>query len=63
VKVNCLEMALAVVVDMVVKGGVFVTITAVLKVELHMEMQISLVSLAVEVAILALVIHLLVVVL
>jgi hypothetical protein len=56
-------MALAVVVDMVVKGGVFVTITAVLKVELHMEMQISLVSLAVEVAILALVIHLLVVVL
>lgn len=48
-KVNSLAMALEVVVGMVVKEEVHVTTVDVLKVALYMEMQISHVSLAVEV--------------
>lgn len=48
-KVNSLAMALEVVVGMVVKEEVHVTTIDVLKVALYMEMQISHVSLAVEV--------------
>lgn len=49
-KVNSLSMALEVVVGMVVKEEVHVTTVVVLRVALYMEMQISHVSLAVEVA-------------